>query len=44
VTTDRSFPNNKLDIKMRGNEKETCIVIETVISGDGNVTKKEGRF
>ena len=41
VQTDRTIPNNKPDILIRINEKETCMLIEDAISGDGNVIKKE---
>ena len=35
------IPNNKPDIIIRDNEKETCILIDVAISGDRNVIKKE---
>ena len=41
VQTDRTIPNNKPDIIIRGNEKETCMLIDVAISGDRNVIKKE---
>jgi hypothetical protein len=41
VQTDRTNPNNKLDITIHGNEKETCILMDVEISGDRNVIKKE---
>jgi len=41
VQTDRTIPNNKQDIIIRGNEKGTCVLIDVAISGDGNVIKKE---
>jgi hypothetical protein len=41
VQTDRTIPNNKPDITIRDNEKETCVLIDVAISRDGNVTKKE---
>jgi hypothetical protein len=41
VQTDRTIPNNKPDIIIRDNEKGTCMLIDVVISGDRNVTKKE---
>jgi len=40
VQTDRTNPNNKLDITIHGNEKETCILMDVEISGDRNVTRK----
>ena len=39
--TDRTIPNNKPDIIIRGNEKGTCILVDVAISGDRNVIKKE---
>ena len=41
VQTDRTVPNNKPDIIIRGNEKGTCMLIEVGISGDRNVIRKE---
>jgi hypothetical protein len=41
VQTDRTFPNNKPDIKIRDNEKRTWILIDVAIPGDRNATKKE---
>ena len=41
VQTDRTIPNNKPDIIIRGNEKVTCMLIDVAISGDRNVIKKE---
>ena len=41
VQTDRTIPNNKPDIKIRDNEKGTCMLIDVAISGDRNVIKKE---
>jgi len=41
VQTDRTVPNNKPDIKIRDNEKGTCMLINVAISGDRNVIKKE---
>ena len=32
VQTDRTIPNNKPDIIIRDNEKETCILIDVAIS------------
>jgi len=42
VQTDRTIPNNKLDITSRDNEKGTCMLIDVPISGDRNVIKREG--
>jgi len=39
--TDRTIPNNKLDIIIRDNEKGTCMLIDIAISGERNVIKKE---
>jgi len=39
--TDRTIPNNKLDIIIRGNERGTCMLIDVAISRDRNVIKKE---
>ena len=41
IQTNRTIPNNKPDIKIRDNEKGTCMLIEVAISGDRNVIKKE---
>jgi hypothetical protein len=41
MKTNRTTPNNKADILIRGNEKGTCILVDTVISGPRNVTKIE---
>ena len=41
VQTDRTIPNNKPGIIIRGNEKRTCMLIDVAISGDRNVIKKE---
>ena len=41
VQTDRTIPNNKLDIIIRDNEKGTCMLIDVAISGDRNMIKKE---
>jgi len=41
VQTDRTIPNNKLDIIIRDNEKRTCMLIDGAISEDRNVIKKE---
>lgn len=39
--TDRTIPNNKLDIVIRDKEKGTCLLIHIAISGDRNAIKKE---
>ena len=41
VQTDRTIPNNKLDIIICDNEKGTCMLIDVAISEDRNVIKKE---
>ena len=41
LQTDRTIPNNKPDIKIRDNEKGTCVLIDVAISGDRNVIKKK---
>jgi ribosomal protein L6P/L9E len=41
VQTDTPIRNDKPDIIIHGNEKETCIVIGATISEDRNVIKKE---
>jgi len=41
VRTDRTIHNNKPDIKIRDNEKGTCMLIDPAISGDRNAIKKE---
>jgi len=41
VQTDRTIPNNKLDIIICDNEKGTCMLIDVAISGDRIVIKKE---
>jgi hypothetical protein len=41
IQTDRTNPNNKPDIIIRGNEKKTCMLIDVAISGDRNMIKKE---
>jgi hypothetical protein len=43
MQTDRTIPNNKLDIMIRDNEKRTWMLIDVAISGDRNVIKKRGR-
>ena len=39
--TDRDIPNNKSNIRIRNNEKGTCVLIDVEISGDRNVIKKD---
>ena len=41
IQTDRTIPNNKLDIIVRDNKKGTCMLIDVAISGDRNVIKKD---
>jgi hypothetical protein len=41
VLTDRTIPNNKLDIIIHDDEKGTRMLIDAAISGDKNVIKKE---
>jgi len=41
IQTDRSITNNKPDIIIRDNEKETYTLIDVAFSGDRNVIKKE---
>ena len=41
VQTDRTIPNNKLDIIIHDNKKGTCMLIDVPITGDRNVIKKE---
>jgi hypothetical protein len=41
VQTERTNPNNKPQIIMSDNEKETCMLIDAGILGDRNVTQKE---
>jgi hypothetical protein len=41
VQTDRTIPINKPDSIIRENEKGTCVLIYTAISGFRNVIKKE---
>jgi flagellar hook assembly protein FlgD len=41
VWTDRTIPNNKLNIIIRGNKKGTRMSVDVAISGDRNVIKKE---
>ena len=41
VQTDRTIPNNKPHIKICDNEKGTCMLIDSGISGDRNLIKNE---
>jgi hypothetical protein len=41
VWTERTTPNNKLDIIIHDNEEGTCTLIGVAISGDRNVIKKK---
>jgi hypothetical protein len=43
VQTDRTIPNNKLDVIIRDNERGTCMLIDVAISGERTVIKKRGR-
>jgi hypothetical protein len=40
VQTDKTISNNKLDIIIHDNKKETFIFIDVAISGDRNVIRK----
>jgi hypothetical protein len=41
MKTNKTIPNNKPAIIVPENEKETCMLTDIAISGDGNVIKKE---
>jgi hypothetical protein len=41
IITDRTIPNNKPDIVIRDNKKETCMLTDVAIPGDRNVIQKE---
>jgi hypothetical protein len=41
VQTDRTIPDNKLDVIIHDNEKGMCMLIYVAISVDRNVLKKE---
>ena len=43
VLTDRTFPNNKLDIIIRDTKQGTCMLVDVAIPVDRNVTKKEAQ-
>ena len=40
MQTNRTIPNNKLDIIIHDNEEGTCVLIDAAISGNRNVTKE----
>ena len=44
MKTDRTIPDNKLDITIRDNEKGTCVWIETAISEQRNMNTKEAEM
>ena len=44
VQSNRTIPNNKLDIIIHENDKGTCMLIDVAISGDSNVIKKEAEI
>jgi hypothetical protein len=44
VQTNRTIPNNILDIIIHENEKGTGMLIDVAISGDSNVIKKEAEI
>jgi hypothetical protein len=44
VQTNRTIPDNKLDIIIHENGKGTCLLIAVAISGDSNVIKKEAEI
>jgi len=41
VRTDITTPNNKPNIIIRDNKKETCVLTDAAIPGDSNMMKKE---
>jgi hypothetical protein len=41
VQTDRTIPNIQPDVRIRDHENGICTLIEVVISGGRNVSKKE---
>jgi hypothetical protein len=43
VKTDRIIPNNKADVIIHINDKGTCLLIDTTISGDRNVIKEKAK-
>jgi hypothetical protein len=43
VQTDRIIPNNEVEIIIRDNEKETCMLIDVAILGDRNLIRKKPR-
>ena len=43
MQTDRTIPNNKLDIIIRDNKQGTCMLIDAAFPGNRNVIKKEAK-
>ena len=43
MQTNRTFPNSRPDVIIRDSEKGTCMLIDVVISGGRNVSKKEAK-
>jgi len=43
MQTDRTIPNNKLDIIIQDSEKGTRLLLDVSISGDRNVIKNEAK-
>jgi len=43
VQTDRTIPNNNLDIIIHDNNKGSVMLIDAAFSGDRNVIKKEAK-
>jgi hypothetical protein len=43
MRTDRTIPNNKPDIVIRGNKQGTIMLIDALVPGDRNVIKKEAK-
>ena len=44
VQTDRTAPNNKLDVMTYRIETETCMLIDVAVSEDRNAVKKEAVY
>ena len=44
VTTKRTIPNNKPDIRIRENGIITCMLTEDSVSGNRNVIKEQKKF
>ena len=40
MQTNRTIPNNKLDIIIHDNKQGTCMLIDVAVPGDRNVIKK----